>query len=252
VRDGSGAESMERGQLQMLKALVLFVIVAIAVMHEPGACSPLECVIPVVYRSQETGYYCGPAVVQMALGHVVVAAPSQDMLASEMETDPVEGVTYTDMMRVPFETRNLADVYEGTLELEDLQEATDHGFLTIILIYFSTALVYQHYVLVIGYNASGIYVHDPWPLNASQPAGRSTGANTFISTYLLADLWACDPAHWGLVIPYSTTPGEVPSWWQQYWYLLTAVPVTISAVTTIILVKRKTSTTENSNTSKAI
>jgi len=59
-------ESWNGGRLQILKVLVLFLFVATAVIHEPKA-SPLESVIPVVYRSQETGDYCGPAVVQMAL-----------------------------------------------------------------------------------------------------------------------------------------------------------------------------------------
>lgn len=236
------------GKVQML---IVFVLVATAERYVPRV-SPLECVIPVVYRSQETGYYCGPAVVQMVLSYVAVDVPSQDTLASEMETDPVEGVTYGDMMRVPFETRNLPDVSEGTLDLDDLQEATDHDYLTIILIYFSTTHVYQHYVLVIGYNATGICVHDPWPLDASQPAGRSTGANAFISTDLLADLWACDPAHWGLVIPYSTKPGKMPSGWEEYWYLLIAAPVAIAAVSAIVLLRKTTSTTENLDASKAV
>jgi len=239
-----GLKLWHGGKLQVLKVLVLLLLIATAVIHEPKA-APLENFIPVIYRSQETGYYCGPAVVQMALSYVAEDLPSQAKLASEMETDPVEGVTYTDMMRVPFESRDLHEVYEGTWELEDLREANDNGYLTIILIDFSSARVFQHYVLVIGYNSSGICVHDPWPLNASQPEGRSTGANAFISNDLLTDLWACDPAHWGLAIPYLSMPGQVPSWLQQYWYLLIVVPVSTVAISVIVLIKKKRSATED-------
>jgi predicted double-glycine peptidase len=235
---------MVRGKLQIAPVLVVLLLVATTLVQETRAAS-LENSIPVTYRSQETGYYCGPAVVQMALSYVAADLQSQNTLASEMETDPVEGVTYANMMRVPFENRGFQEVYEGTLELEDLREANDNDYLTIILIFFSTARVYQHYVLVIGYNSSGICAHDPWPLNSSQPEGRFTGANAFISNELLADLWACDPPHWGLVIPYSNALGEVPSWWQQHWYLLIAIPVFVAAISVIVLMKKKKAATKN-------
>lgn len=232
------------GENQILKSLVLLLLISTTLIHETKA-TPTENCIPVIYRSQETDYYCGPAVVQMALSYIAADLPSQDKLANEMETDPIEGATYTDMMCIPFENRDLREVYEETLELEDLKEANENEYLTIILIYFSTARVYQHYVLVIGYNSSGICVHDPWPLTYLQPEGRSTGANTFISNDLLADLWACDPSHWGLVIPYSTVSEKIPLWWQQYWYLLIAVPISVAAISVILFMRKKRSTAES-------
>jgi hypothetical protein len=183
----------------------------------------------------------------MALSYVAAEVPSQDTLASEMDTDPAEGVTYTDMMRVPFATRGFSAVYEASLDLEQLQAAKDNAYLTIILIYFSPAHVYQHYVLVIGYNSSGIFVHDPWPLTASQPEGRSTGANAFISTDLLTDLWAGDPSHWGLVVPYSDTLVEDSPWWQRHWYLLILLPVAAVTISVIAFLRRKRPTAENTD-----
>jgi hypothetical protein len=233
-----------RRKIQIVEVLVVLLPLAAMLIQITSAAS-LETVLPVSYRSQETAYYCGPAVVQMALSYVAAEVPSQDTLASEMDTDPAEGVTYTDMIRVPFEIRGFHNVYEASLDLETLREANDNAYLTIILIYFSPAHVYQHYVLVIGYNSSGIFVHDPWPLTASQPEGRSTGANAFISIDLLTDLWTCDPSHWGLVIPYSNTLDEGPPWWQRHWYLLIALPAVAVTISVIALVKKKKSATED-------
>lgn len=94
--------------------------------------------ISVTYRQHKTAYYCGPAVVQIALSYLVTELISQDQLATEMETDPVEGVTYTDMMHIPFTGRSFPRVYQSTLSLDDVKENNAKGYLTIILIYFDT------------------------------------------------------------------------------------------------------------------
>jgi hypothetical protein len=107
--------------------------------------------------------------------------------------------------------------------------------------------VYQHYGLVIGYNSSGTFVHDPWPLTARQPEGRSTGTNAFISTDLLTDLWAGDPSHWGLVVPYSDTLVEASPWWQRHWYLLILLPVAVVTISVIAFLRRKRPTAENTD-----
>ena len=200
-----------------------------------------ENVLSVTYRPQENTYFCGPAVVQMALSYLSPAFPSQDQLANEMETDPEEGVTYTDMMQIPFKNRGFARVYDGTFELKDLKEASDSGFPAIILIYFDTTGEFQHYILVIGHNNSGIHIHDPWPTTSSPPKDRRTGANAFISNELLTDLWACDPSNWGLVIPYSTGAQTTLALWQQYWYLLIIIPASAITILAVALIRRKQS-----------
>ncbi|MCK4436030.1 C39 family peptidase [Candidatus Bathyarchaeota archaeon] len=190
--------------------------------------------ISVIYRSQETLYYCGPAVVQMALSYLDTAVAHQDQLAGEMQTDPEEGVTCTDIMSKPFHDRGFLDVCEDTLELADLKVNTENGHLTIILIHFSTAHLYQHYVLVVGYNASGIFVHDPWLATWDQPSGRKTGADVFISTELLADLWDC-PSHWALVIPYIQGSGASSAWWPRNWLVIVIPAATFGIIVAFFL-----------------
>lgn len=203
--------------------------------------------ISVDYLPQENGYYCGPAVVQMVLSYVAVDYPSQSQLATEMETDPIEGVTYTNMMRTPFENREFSETHENTLQLDDLKENNNNGFLTIILIYFNATHEYQHYVVVIGYNATGISIHDPWPITWDQPEGRTTGADTFIPNTQLADLWDSEPSHWGLVIPYSRETGESMLWWQQYLHFLLIVVIAVAGVLVgvILVIKNRRSKINN-------
>ncbi len=181
----------------------------------------------------------------MALSYIGVSPPSQDKLATEMQTDPVEGVTYTDMMHVPFENRGLKEVYERVLEVNDLKENSYNGYLTIILIYFTETHEYQHYVLVTGYNATGILVHDPWPVSWGQPTSRRTGANVFISNELIADLWDCEPSHWGLVIQYTEKSATLQPWWQQHWYTFLLIPAAIGGVLLIAVYKRRKAQDEN-------
>ncbi len=231
------AGGRERVTAEKVLAL-MFLLLTASLRAQAAQADTSENGVSVTYRPQENTYFCGPAVVQMALSYLLHEFPSQDQLATEMETDPVEGLTYTDMMQIPFKNRGFTEVYEGVFELEDLKEASDSGFLTIILVYFSRTVEFQHYVLVVGYNDSGIHIHDPWPTTWSQPEDRRTGANAFVSNDLLTDLWDCEPSNWGLTIPYSTE-SRTTYWWQQYWYLLVAVPISAVAILAIIRIKKK-------------
>jgi hypothetical protein len=206
---------------------------------QPIRADPSAHQIVVTYREQEMVYYCGPAVVQMALSCLVAELPSQVQLATEMETDPVEGVTYTDMMHYPFSSRGFPRVYENVLSLEDLKENNAAGHLAIILIYFDVDRETQHYVLVVGYNASGILVHDPWPAAWGQPEGRACGENAFVSNELLAVLWDCEPSRWGLVIPYPEEPNMLVLLWQQHWYILPLVTAAIAGIVVVIYIRRR-------------
>jgi len=175
--------------------------------------SPIQCrqayaipsanTLDVPYRAQQTNYYCGPASVQMGFEYLWnISVIPQDLLATEMKTDPVKGVTYTSMMHVPFANRGYMSARERRYVTSDeLKTQNSLGFISILLIWSDTDHKYGHYVVVIGYNATGIFVNDPWPTHWSQPRSRKTGKNAFISDPLLADLWT-NYNQWVLEIPY--------------------------------------------------
>jgi hypothetical protein len=162
---------------------------------------PSSNLLEVPYHAQETNYFCGPASVQMAIEYLSGNLISQDTLAGEMKTDPVKGVTYTNMIRIPFDKGGYNSVREAHATLDELKEQNSRGYVSVILIWFDTNHKYGHYVAVIGYNATGIITNDPWPTNWNQPGSRKTGKNAFISNQLLADLWS-NFNQWVLEVPY--------------------------------------------------
>ena len=182
----------------------------------------------------------------MALSYLLDSFPSQDELATEIQTDAEAGVTYTNKMRKAFDNREFTQVYEDELNLDDLKTLNSNGYLVIILIYFGTTHEYQHYVLVIGYDSNAIYAHDPWPTSWRQPQGRTTGANVSISEELLIDLWSCQPSNWGLVIPYSPKQIVPVPWWQEKWYFLVAIPAVVAGTVLVITwIRKKKSVSPN-------
>ncbi|UCC28534.1 MAG: C39 family peptidase [Candidatus Bathyarchaeota archaeon] len=215
-------------------------LLILKMMPYPASGIPLSNFIPVTYHAQETSYYCGPATVQMALGYLLDTCPTQDELATEVETDAKAGVTHTEKMRKAFDNRGFTRVYERELNFNELKIISSKGYLIIILIYFDNTHEYQHYVLVIGYHTDTIYIHDPWPISSRQPEGRTSGANASLSKDLLGDLWSCQPSNWGLAIPYSEKSITRTPNWNEHWPLLVALPTAaVTAVLVIMLVRKK-------------
>ena len=163
----------------------------------------------VPFFEQEKHYYCGPASLQMVIAYLTGSVPSQELLAYELETDHIKNVTYTAKMRIPFNLRNLNQIYtvEGML-VSELKLQSAQGFLVILLIWFDVPLKEKnHYVVVVGYNETGVFIHDPWPTSWSKP-GRNTGPYVFISDSELEYLWDCERFHWALVIQYKSLSSD--------------------------------------------
>lgn len=168
--------------------------------------APSANMLVVPYHSQDLDYYCGPASVQMVIEYVSGNVIPQDTLAAELKTDPVKESTSTNNMRIPFDRRGYGSVREEHAALSVLKEQNSRGYLSILLIWSDTNHKYGHYVVVIGYNESGIFVNDPWPSYWDQPVSRKTGKSAFVSDQLLADLWT-KYHQWVLEIPY---PAHTP------------------------------------------
>jgi hypothetical protein len=155
-------------------------------------------------------------------------------------------------MRKAFDSRGYTQVYNGSLSAVSLKDMNSDGFLVIILIYFDETHEYQHYVLVVGYDSYGIYVHDPWPTSWRPPEGRVTGRNVSISNEMLSDLWSCQPSSWGLVIPYVKKQASTIPWWQEYWYVLVALPAVAVAIGTLIVWARRQKVKKETNVESPI
>jgi hypothetical protein len=165
---------------------------------------PTSHMLSVPYHSQINDYYCDPAVVQMALQYISGKLVSQDILAAEIGTTPDN--TPLENMTVPFYLRGFSNVQITHSNLSELKTLNANGFLSIILIYFDITdhdPDDTHFVLVVGYNESGIFVHDPWPPAWGEPDSRDSGPYAFIPNDQLNDIWSYDQ-QWTLEIPYSS------------------------------------------------
>jgi len=162
------------------------------------------------YHMQETSYNCGPASIQIILDWLgAQPLPTQSELVAELNM-PVGGPALVNMMPVPFQSRGFEVEARQGLSIDNLKEsiASDHP--VIILMYIDVGAVYGHYVVVVGYNETGVFVHDPYSQNFGN-ISRDVGANVFISYDSLTTLWSYPPGQWGLIIksgPTDTGPLE--------------------------------------------
>ncbi len=170
----------------------------------PPLASSYILVVP--YHDQQTSYYCGPAAVQMVMEYSNGMLLSQDQLGEELNTDPIEGVTYTYDMGDPFEARSISRVNSGRTTLTSLKQKINNGYAPILLIWFDETHDAGHYVVAVGYNETGVFINDPWPSDWNQPVGRETGSYVYLSNEELRDLWS-SYYQWSMTVPF-TQPEE--------------------------------------------
>jgi len=155
-----------------------------------AAASQRANAVQVKYQEQKDPYFCGQASAQMAIQMVQGKFVSQFRLQHEMNFIPGAGTRNMHMVK-PFLNRDIEVIRIGILSnLEQLRESVDRGHYSIINIRFDESKNSGHYVLVTGYNATGFFVHDPWPEGWGEPVGRETGENAYVDAGLLRELWA--------------------------------------------------------------
>ena len=162
-------------------------------------------ILDVPYHDQQTSYYCGPASVMMVLDYTAKLDHSQDELSQELSTDKELGITYTSLMDEPFIHRDLTDVHDGRMSLNQLKNQINQGYAPILLIWFDDKHETGHYVVAVGYNDTGVFINDPWPTQWGKPMGRETGCHVFLSYEKLLDLWSIRH-NWAMTVAY--TPSE--------------------------------------------
>ena len=161
-----------------------------------------------VYYPQIANNACGPACVQMILGFFnVTLLPNQETLASEMNTT-VHEYTFTPYVSKPFINRNIGIVFDGNLSnnfssaLLQLEGNVSLNRPVILLMWYDSSNETGHYRVVTGYNQTGLFFHDPDPIN---------GPNIFFDNALVEKLWTRYD-HWALILesgkPYTPQLAE--------------------------------------------
>lgn len=178
---------------------IICIILFTRVSNYPVATS---YILEVPYHDQQTSYYCGPAAVQMVLEYSNGLQLTQDQLSLELQTDDIEGVTYTYAMDDIYQINRVSKVSSGRTSLNQLKQKINQGYAPILLIWFDNRHETGHYVVAVGYNETGVFINDPWPQNWEQPEGRKTGSYVYLSNDELHDLWS-SYYQWSMTVPFS-------------------------------------------------
>lgn len=185
--------------------LIFALIVLIASTFQGAQLNHAQSIIlDVPYYDQQTSYYCGPASVMMVLDYTDKLDGPQTLLSQELYTE-VDKITHTSLMDEPFIHRELTDIHDGRMTINQLKKQINLGYAPILLIWFDDNHESGHYVVAVGYNDTGIFINDPWPTRWSHPEGRDSGAFVFLSNEKLLDLWSFRH-NWALTVSY--TPSE--------------------------------------------
>ena len=181
---------------------VILIFASFTNYSEQAYAVPSSNLLIVPYHAEERPGFCGPTSVQMVLEYISGNVTEQKALATEMK--PNKMVTSRHNVVLPFQHRGYSLVGENYTSVDMLKDWNMQGHVSIILIWFDTNHKSSHYVVVTGYNGTGILINDPYPPPPSsrpQPHSRRTGMNAFISYGLLDNLWAYSH-QWALQVPY--------------------------------------------------
>lgn len=111
------------------------------------------------YHAQETDFYCGPAVAQMALERQGVRL-SQQELAEKLGTTEALGTTLAQLRRV-FSAYGFDAAPKNGATLPDIARALRKGK-TVIVGYIEPQGETPHYALVTSYQGGVLHLSDPW------------------------------------------------------------------------------------------
>lgn len=110
------------------------------------------------YSKQETDYYCGPAVVQMLLGHVGIIF-TQEQLAKELGTIPLVGTT-ADAIVALLTLHGMTAKRHNNASVADIRTTLHSGDFAIIG--YIEEGGDPHYALATAVSDTTITLSDPW------------------------------------------------------------------------------------------
>ncbi|MGQ9691669.1 MAG: C39 family peptidase, partial [Thermoproteota archaeon] len=172
--------------------------------------------IDVPFYYQAKTYYCGPATLQMVFDYFGENV-SQFEIAEVARTVPY--VTYTDELRRAAHFSNIStsmgsEITENItgyalrklgyaafemfdMTLDDLKVLIDMDLPVILLMRWIPGEEYGHYRVAVGYNATHVFLHDPW--NNIEWGGEYGGPNLPMNYTFFNEMWDYS-CHWGLFV----------------------------------------------------
>ncbi|MEM2987779.1 MAG: C39 family peptidase [Candidatus Bathyarchaeia archaeon] len=183
--------------------------------------------IDVPFYYQVKTYYCGPAALQIVFDYFGENV-SQFEIADVARTIPY--VTYTDELRraahfsdmstsmgseMPENITGYSARKHGyaafemfSMTLDDLKALIDRDFPVILLMRWIPGEPYGHYRVAVGYNATHVFLHDPW--NNVLWGGDYGGPNLPMNYTFFNEMWDYS-GHWGLFVSPWNVNIEMPN-----------------------------------------
>ncbi|MEM3769816.1 MAG: C39 family peptidase [Candidatus Bathyarchaeia archaeon] len=183
--------------------------------------------IGVPFYYQVKTYYCGPAALQMVFDYFGENI-SQFEIADVARTVPY--VTYTDELRRAAHFSNMSTSMGSEMPenitgytarklgyvafemfgitLDELKALIDWDFPVILLMRWVPGEPYGHYRVAVGYNATHIFLHDPW--NNVLWGGDYGGPNLPMNYTFFNEMWNYS-GRWGLFVSPWNVKIETPS-----------------------------------------
>jgi len=189
-----------------------------------------EHFIEVPFHYQDVEYYCGPACLEMVFDFY-----GEDINQSEIADvartigEPVYS-TYTDELRRAAHFSNIstsmgAETSENitgytlrklgyaafeahSMDLTQLKNFVEQDKPLILLMWYSSYHVSTHYRVVVGYNETHVFLHDPW--NKPLWGGRYGGPNIAFNNTEFLDLWSYY-GNWALYVSPWTINFSAPT-----------------------------------------
>lgn len=128
----------------------------------------------------------------MALEYISGENVPQKTLATEMSTTPPKMGTALSYMKIPFVKRGYDKVASHrACAISDLKYWILKQYVSIIDIWMDQTKKETHYIVVVGFSPTGIYVKDP-----------SVQERRYIENEDLLKLWKVEDETWALEIPY--------------------------------------------------
>jgi len=183
--------------------------------------------VAVPFHYQLKDYYCGPAALEMVFdyyGNDINQIEIADVARTSL------GATYSDELIRAAHFSNLStsqgdEMFDNItgysarkvgyaafermgLTIDYLKDLINKEEPIIVLMHYSSAEVYSHYRVVVGYNDTHILMHDPW--NKESWGGTYGGANTSMSYSTFSDLWVYS-GYWGFWVRPWKVELQMPS-----------------------------------------
>ena len=175
--------------------------------------------VPVPFHYQAEDYYCGPACLEMVFDYYGEDIDQYEIAdAARTIGEPVYS-TYTDELRRAAHFSNLSTSMGAELDynitgytlrslgyaafesigmsIEDLKRYVDMGKPLILLMWYSEAKQYGHYRVLVGYNETHFFLHDPW--NMPEWGGKYGGPAIAFNYTMFLDLWSYS-GFWALYV----------------------------------------------------